>query len=226
MKAVRKLSASALVIVGTLLCIQASWLPFKAWLSQQLINHSWQQSMTAQKHLQAQQQNHGQDNTSPHNLNSYNLNSYNLNSYNLTKQIAIKPWPWADTYPIAELVFQRLDKSIVVLNGGDPTTLAFSAGAVAPFNQPNVTKPFVVAGHRDSHFAFLEDVTIRDIISLTDAQGQAQLFKVASIDIVDASAGQLSLIDNEQSLVLITCYPFKGIGSEANERYVITAKAL
>ena len=216
MKAVRKLSASALVIVGTLLCIQASWLPFKAWLSQQLINHSWQQSMAAQKHLQAQQQNHAQDNTSPHNLNSYNL----------TKKIAIKPWPWADTYPIAELVFQRLDKSIVVLNGGDPTTLAFSAGAVAPFNQPNVTKPFVVAGHRDSHFSFLEDVTIRDIISLTDAQGQAQLFKVASIDIVDASAGQLSLIDNEQSLVLITCYPFSGIGNDSDERYVITANRL
>lgn len=216
MKDNRKLSASALVIVGTLLCIQASWLPFKAWLSQQLINHSWQQSMTAQKHLQAQQQNHAQDNTSPHNLNSYNL----------TKQIAIKPWPWADTYPIAELVFQRLDKSIVVLNGGDPTTLAFSAGAVAPFNQPNVTKPFVVAGHRDSHFALLEDVTIRDIISLTDAQGQAQLFKVESIDIVDASAGQLSLIDNEQSLILITCYPFAGIGNDSDERYVITANRL
>ncbi|ARD45206.1 class GN sortase [Colwellia sp. PAMC 21821] len=220
-KTARKLSASALVIVGALLCIQASWLPLKAWLSQQLINHSWQQSMAAQKHLQAQQQNHAQDNSRPHNLNSYNLNSYNL-----TKQIAIKPWPWADTYPIAELVFQRLDKSIVVLNGGDPTTLAFSAGAVAPFNQPNVTKPFVVAGHRDSHFAFLEDVTIRDIISLTDAQGQAQLFKVASIDIVDASAGQLSLIDNEQSLILITCYPFAGIGNDSDERYVITANRL
>ena len=66
----------------------------------------------------------------------------------------IKPWPWADTYALAELSFPRLNKDMVILNGGDPTTLAFSAGAIAPFNQPNAHTPFVVAGHRDSHFAF------------------------------------------------------------------------
>tara|TARA_R110000744_G_scaffold84774_8_gene165960 strand:+ start:3823 stop:4485 length:663 start_codon:yes stop_codon:yes gene_type:complete len=215
-KIVRKLAALTLIIVGGFLFIHASWLPTKAWLSQQLINHSWQQSMAAQKHLHEQQKNHAQSNLSVHNLDSHSLQ----------KQIAIKPWPWADTFPIAELVFKRLGKSIVVLNGGDPTTLAFSAGAVAPFNQPNITKPFVVAGHRDSHFAFLENVTMRDIISLTDAQGQAQLFQVESIDIVDASAGQLPLLADAASLVLITCYPFAEIGNDSDERYVITAKAM
>tara|TARA_R110002167_G_scaffold1108_5_gene4785 strand:+ start:19521 stop:20165 length:645 start_codon:yes stop_codon:yes gene_type:complete len=192
------LMAIGLLIIGALLSIQASWLPAKAWLSQQLIQRSWQQSMLAQE------------------------NTANVNN----KQIAIKPWPWADTFPIAELVFQRLDKSLVVLNGGDPTTLAFSAGAIAPFNQANSTKPFVVAGHRDSHFSFLKEVAMKDIISLTDTQGRDQLYQVERIDIVDATSGQLPLRADESNLVLITCYPFEGLGNDASERYVITASAL
>jgi len=148
-------------------------------------------------------------------------------------QQKIKPWPWADTYPIAELSFQRLNKSIVVLNGGDPTTLAFSAGAIAPFNQASSTQPFVVAGHRDSHFSFLDEVFMKDIISLADKHGRSQLYQVEAIDIVDASTGELPILADDSSLVLITCYPFTNIrnagnfsDNDNNERYVITAKLL
>lgn len=186
----------ALFIAGSLLCIHASWLPVKAWLSQELISYSWQQSINSRSSL-----------------------SNNLN-------VSIKPWPWADTFPIAELSFKRLQKNIVILNGGDPTTLAFSAGAIAPFNQTNSAKPFVVAGHRDSHFAFLEDILMKDVISMTDQYGQSQLYQVEAIDIVDAATGQLPVLANDSSLILITCYPFNGIDQDANERYVITAKRL
>lgn len=190
----------ALLLVGSLLCINASWLPTKAWLSQALISYSWQKAMTQQNQLQG-------------------------NKTTNTK-VAIKPWPWADTFPIAELSFKRLNEDIVVLNGGDPTTLAFSAGAIAPFNQTNSAQPFVVAGHRDSHFAFLEDILMKDVISMTDQHGQSQLYQVEEIDIVDASSGQLPVLANDSSLILITCYPFNAIGNDANERYVITAKLL
>lgn len=145
-------------------------------------------------------------------------------------QQKIKPWPWADTYPIAELSFPRLNKSLVVLNGGDPTTLAFSAGAVAPFNQVQSAQPFVVAGHRDSHFSFLAEVFMNDIISLADKYGQSQLYQVETIDIVDASSGELPVIADDSQLVLITCYPFTDFSSNtdinSSERYVITARLL
>jgi sortase A len=202
----------ALLVLGSLLCINASWLPTKAWLSQALISYSWQQAMMQQS------------------LHEQNQPDKGLIQGNKTKRantnIAIKPWPWADTFPIAELSFKRLKEDIVVLNGGDPTTLAFSAGAIAPFNQTNSAKPFVVAGHRDSHFAFLEDILMKDVISMTDQHGQSQLYQVEAIDIVDASSGQLPVLANDSSLILITCYPFNAISSEANERYVITAKLL
>lgn len=138
----------------------------------------------------------------------------------------VKPWPWADTFPIAALNFERLNRKIVVLDGGDPSTLAFSAGAVAPFNQPNDIQPFVVAGHRDSHFKFLDEVMMKDIISLTDKQGRHRLYQVEAMDIIDASTGEMPLNPGSGELVLITCYPFNSIGENSDERFVITAKPL
>jgi sortase A len=202
------LAFKALMVVGSLLCLHASWLPTKAWLSQQLIQRSWHQSIDRQ------------------NESSMGRSALNHRQSSINIDAAVKPWPWADTFPIAELSFKRLQKNIVVLNGGDPTTLAFSAGAVAPFNQPSTAKPFVVAGHRDSHFAFLEDIIMKDVISMTDKRGKSQLYQVEAIDIVDASSGQLPILANDSSLILITCYPFDGIGNDVNERYVITAKRL
>ncbi|NQY87892.1 MAG: class GN sortase [Colwellia sp.] len=183
---------TSLLITGSLLCLHASWLPVKGWLSERLISYSWQKTIDLKQ--------------------------------------KIKPWPWADTYPIAKLSFLRLNKSVVVLNGGDPTTLAFSAGAIAPFNQTLSAQPFVVAGHRDSHFSFLDEVFMNDIISLADKHGRSQLYQVEAIDIVDAKTGTLPVLADDSQLVLITCYPFNTLSSgtdmDSNERYVITAKLL
>ncbi|TWX67913.1 class GN sortase [Colwellia demingiae] len=191
----KNLIKTSLLVTGSLLCLHASWLPFKGWLSEQLISYSWHQTIDLKQKT--------------------------------------KPWPWADTYPIAELSFERLNKRVVVLNGGDPTTLAFSAGAIAPFNQARSAQPFVVAGHRDSHFSFLDEVVMNDIISLADKHGQSQLYQVEAIDIVDASTGELPILADDSQLILITCYPFtntRNIGnvadSDSNERYVITARLL
>ena len=177
----------SLFLIGSITCLHASWMPTKAWLSQELISYSWQKSIIDSN--------------------------------------KVKPWPWADTYPLAELTFKRLNKSVVVLNGADPTTLAFSPGAVSPFNQTNENTPFVVAGHRDSHFNFLKDIIMNDVISLTDKQGQSQLYQVEAIEIVDATSGQLPLASDDPKLVLITCYPFDN-ASDNNERYIITARKL
>ena len=136
------------------------------------------------------------------------------------------PWPWADTHALAKLDFVRANKKIVVLAGGDPTTLAFSAGAVAPFNQPETLQPFVVAGHRDSHFSLLEDVQVDDVITVTDRFGELRTYQVTSLSIIDASEQLLSL-ENQQSLVLITCYPFNQLAlnsnSASNQRLIIEA---
>jgi sortase A len=72
---------------------------------------------------------------------------------------------------------------------------------------------FVVAGHRYSHFSFLDEVFMKDIISLADKYGQSQLYQVEAIDIVDASSGEFPTLTDSSQLVLITRYPFNDKGT-------------
>lgn len=178
------------VLASSALCIMAhsAWLPTKAWLAHQLINHSWQQAI-------------------------------------ITKT-QIKPWPWADTNPIAKMVIPRLKKELVLLQGVDPTSLAFSAGVMHQYSKLNRNSPFVVAGHRDTHFRFLQDIKMKDIISLADKNGINQLYQVENMEIVDSQSDDLSINDHDPSLVLITCYPFDTLQAGGSLRYVITAKLL
>ncbi|MCO4799914.1 MAG: sortase, partial [Colwelliaceae bacterium] len=179
-----------LILVGGIFSIHAIWLPTKAWLSQELILYSWHQSVQQQKM-------HRKKNTYQEKITTQG----DRLEYENTKA-NIKPWPWADTFPIAELSFMRLEKSIVILNGGDPTTLAFSAGAIAPFNKTNSATPFVVAGHSDSHFSFLENILMKDVISMKDQSGKSQLYQVEAIDIINAGSGQLPILADDSSLIL------------------------
>lgn len=170
------------------LLLHSLWLPSKAWLSEQLIYHSWRQS---QLH-----------------------------------QTQVVPWHWADTMAIAELNIERLDKSLVLLLGVDGTSLAFSAGVMHGFSALDGQSPFVVAGHNDTHFAFLQDIHMKDVISLTDRHGHNHLYQVESLAVIDSSTHELSLDKSSKDLVLITCYPFNALQAGGKLRYVITAKRL
>lgn len=176
------------ILVAMLLIIQSVWMPTKAWLSQQLIAYSWEQSQ-------------------------------------VTKQPS-PPWPWADTTAIAKMNIARLNKSIVLLQGTNPTTLAFSAGVMHQYSTLNSNSPFVVAGHRDTHFSFLQDLKMKDVIALNDIHGTTQLYEVESIDVVDSNETPLLLAENNPSLLLITCYPFNAIRAGGSLRYVVKAKIL
>tara|TARA_B110000467_G_C18194083_1_gene407835 strand:+ start:306 stop:869 length:564 start_codon:yes stop_codon:yes gene_type:complete len=166
----------------------SAWLPVKAWLAQQLIAHSWQQSQVSKEPVQ--------------------------------------PWPWADTSPIAKMHVPRLNKELILLQGVDPTSLAFSAGVMHQYNNLTNNRPVVIAGHRDTHFSFLQDIIMKDIISLSDKNGINQLYQVESMEVVDSEASAMLIDEQDSSLVLITCYPFKALQSGGSLRYVITAKLL
>lgn len=141
-----------------------------------------------------------------------------------TKQIT--PWPWADTHPVAKMVIARLNKELIILQGVDPTTLAFSAGAMHQYSRLTLNKPFVIAGHKDSHFSFLQDLQMKDIISLTNKEGKNQLYQVEHMEIIDSEEQALQIIEQDPNLVLITCYPFNPLESGGSLRYVITAKLI
>ena len=66
------------------------------------------------------------------------------------------PWPWADTWPVARLTSKARAVDLIVLAGGSGRTLAFGPGHLSASAMPGETGNTVIAGHRDTHFEFLE----------------------------------------------------------------------
>src|SRR4051812_40905646 len=66
-----------------------------------------------------------------------------------------KPWPWADTWPVARLTIAGQGVDVFVLAGANGRALAFGPGHVFGTPLPGEPGNSVIGGHRDTHLAFL-----------------------------------------------------------------------
>lgn len=136
------------------------------------------------------------------------------------------PWPWADTWPVARLSAMAGDVNLIVLAGGSGRTLAFGPGHLSASAMPGATGNSVIAGHRDTHFNFLQYLDVGDLLVVETATGGQHLYEVDHIEVVDARRSSL-LLDTEESLLsLVTCYPFDAVEPGGPMRYVVTARKL
>src|ERR1700678_419606 len=67
----------------------------------------------------------------------------------------VKPWSWADTWPVARIEVPRLAARAIVLAGGSGQALAFGPGHVERTPDPGEPGTAVYAAHRDTPFALL-----------------------------------------------------------------------
>lgn len=133
----------------------------------------------------------------------------------------VKPWPWADSWPIGRLRQPRLGVDLIVLEGASGEALAFGPGRLEGGSQLSENKHSVLAGHRDTSFTFLKDVKHGDKITVENLTRQ-DTYTVESTQIVPA--GELYLNkEQSQTLSLITCYPFESIIPQTAMRYLVTA---
>ncbi|HKD50592.1 MAG TPA: class GN sortase [Candidatus Acidoferrum sp.] len=137
------------------------------------------------------------------------------------------PWPWADTYPVARLRIPRLGYDEVVLEGATPRTLAF--GPARLFSGAGLGEPGNVelAGHRTSWFRPLENLDARDEIQVQwfDARKRElreRTYTVDDIRIVTPEEVTSLVPASDDSLTLITCYPF-GHHPRSPQRFVVIA---
>ena len=133
-----------------------------------------------------------------------------------------KPWPWADTWPVARLQIPNNNIDQYVLAGDSGQALAFGPGHTSGSALPGQDGTVLISGHRDTHFSFLKNLAVGDSISLEISDGQFYQYIVKAIHVVPEDfmiAG-----DNGGSrLLLVTCWPFDGIVGEARFRYVVEA---
>lgn len=143
-----------------------------------------------------------------------------------------KPWPWADTYPVAKL--EMYQESHYVLAGASGRNLAFGPAHMLQTADLGSAGNAAVAGHRDTHFEVLRQATIGDLIYLTTRQLSTrpinylkQAYRVKSIEIVDEHNLDILISDTDTaSITLITCYPFGSIAPNPTLRYVVKAQII
>ena len=135
----------------------------------------------------------------------------------------VKPWPWADTWPVARLQAPAQNVDLLVLSGDAGNALAFGpghAGASAPLGAAGRS---VIGGHRDTHFAFLRALQPGDSLQLQLPDGGLHSYQVTSARIVDTRLEVLHRDEPGESLLLVTCYPFDALSSNGPLRYAVTA---
>lgn len=136
---------------------------------------------------------------------------------------AVRPWPWADTWPIARLVLPQRSRPLTVLAGASGRNLAFGPALVDGTAALGTNGVSVIAGHRDTHFRALQSLARGDRLSIELPDGSRQTYEVAALEIVDAERAAVPLDADKPVLMLVTCYPFDALVPGGPLRYVVTA---
>ncbi len=129
-----------------------------------------------------------------------------------------RPWPWADTSPVAELLIPALGTRHLVVAGASGRNLAWAPAALTPVNGRDI----IVSAHRDTHFSALRDLEDGAIIVLRTPASEHR-FRVTKQEVIDSRDTQLVIDDTRNRLTLVTCWPFDALDPGGPLRRVITA---
>jgi sortase A len=137
----------------------------------------------------------------------------------------IKPWSWADTWPVARIEVRRIHASTIVLAGSSGQALAFGPGHVEHTANAGERGVAVYSAHRDTHFQFLRDVAIGDEIDVTRSDGRKFRYRADSTSIVRYDASGIDPLSGGYALVLSTCWPFDAL-TPGPDRYLLHASLI
>lgn len=136
----------------------------------------------------------------------------------------VKPWPWADTWPVARLSVPRLGERWIVLAGASGRTLAFGPGHLDGSALPGERGHAVLAGHRDTQFSALRGLRLGDELVVETPAQRVVRYQVSGLEILDKSALAAVTAAGDDTLTLVTCWPFDAVVPGGALRYVVTAE--
>lgn len=140
-------------------------------------------------------------------------------------ELDVKPWGWADTWPVARLSVPRLGVERYVLAGADGAGMAFGPGHVRGTSLPGAPGNSVIGGHRDTHLAFMRRVTVGETLMVERPDGVRVSYRVVAAEVLDRREVWVAKQEGPTRLTLVTCYPFDALGAEGPLRYVVVALA-
>jgi sortase A len=123
---------------------------------------------------------------------------------------------------VGRMEIPRLGISLAVAEGTGEATLRRAAGHIEGTELPGQPGNVGIAGHRDTLFRPLRNIRQDDAITLTTLNGEYR-YRVVSTKIVSPSEVSVLNPDGDETLTLVTCYPFYFIGP-APKRFIVRAE--
>ena len=134
----------------------------------------------------------------------------------------VKPWGWADTHPVGKIRIPAIGLDQVILEGTHTESLAFGPAHLSGTPKPGEPGNICIAGHRDSFFRKLDELSVGDLIELESKDGRTR-YKVTWMIVTDSDNTKLLGDTFQDYVTLITCYPFDFVGP-AQQRYIVRAR--
>jgi sortase A len=134
----------------------------------------------------------------------------------------VKPWPWADTEPVARLAVAG--RSFVVLRGGSGQALAFGPGQLDGTPEAGAPGTTIFAAHRDTQFAVLGRLAPGDPVAVTRRDGRLVRFRVTGLRVAPWDASGIDPRAPGRRLALVTCWPLVALRS-GPLRLIVEAEA-
>ena len=128
----------------------------------------------------------------------------------------------ADGSPLGRLEIPRLAVSAIVRAGSDARTLRLAIGHIGGTALPGERGNIGLAAHRDTFFRRLGEIRVNDEVRLVTPEGTFT-YRVDGTRIVDPQDTWVLNPTTESALTLVTCYPFRYIGS-APQRFIVRAQ--
>lgn len=125
---------------------------------------------------------------------------------------------------IGEMKIPRIGMETIVVQGESAKILHRAVGHLPETAMPGEPGNVALAGHRDGFFRPLKDIRLGDAISLNTLDGEF-VYRVESTEVVWPSDVQVLRATRENTLTLVTCYPFYYIGS-APKRFIVHARQI
>ena len=139
-------------------------------------------------------------------------------------ELRVRPWPWADTWPVARLSMPGHGVDLIVLAGASGRTMAFGPGHLDGTPAPGTAGNSIIGGHRDTSLRFLARVRPGQRLVVETPAGGRIAYRVTGSRIVDARRPWLSPDVPGRMLTLVTCYPFDAVAPGGPLRYLVFAE--
>ncbi|MGA7614874.1 MAG: class D sortase [Thermoanaerobaculia bacterium] len=126
-----------------------------------------------------------------------------------------------DPLVIGRIEIPRVGVRAIVREGTDDRTLALAVGHLSGTAVPGGRGNAVLAGHRDTFFRGLRDIRIHDEVRLL-VPPVIYEYRVESVEVIPPEDTRVLDDTKDETLTLVTCFPFSYIGHAPN-RFIVHA---